>query len=271
MAYKRMTLNGRKMTPSTQRVDYNLIAHLYDEPGRDYDTDPNLIKFLEERADQPLSRTRILDMGCGTGKQLSANRIKYPELHIVGLDLFHGMLLQANKRCADVNWVQGDNTDPPFTDGSFDYITNQFSYHHVRTKSKMIAEVYRILKPGGRFAITNLDPWSMPGWIIYTCFPASKQRDFEDFLPLDTITLLMRKAGFTNIQFRRQLNHREERLDEFLEYASQRYRTSQLIAILDKDYEDGIAGLKARVASQGVHSCVASEICLIWVTGDKPK
>lgn len=55
------------MISSAQRVNYDLIAHLYDEPGRDYDTDPNLVKFLKKKADL---RIRILDMGCGTGKQL---------------------------------------------------------------------------------------------------------------------------------------------------------------------------------------------------------
>jgi SAM-dependent methyltransferase len=258
------------MTSQALRVNYDLIAPLYDEPGRNYDTDSNLVKFLEERANQQRSPVRILDMGCGTGKQLYANRIKYPELHIVGLDLFHGMLLQANKRCTDINWVQGDNTDPPFPDNSFDYITNQFSYHHVKNKSRLIAEVYRVLKPGGQFAITNIDPWSMPGWIVYTYFPASRRRDLSDFLPVDGLTSLMEKTGFHHMQIKRMHRRSEENLSEFLCYAAQRHRTSQLMAIHDDDYEEGIVNLKDSVGQLDNMNHVSSEINLVWITGDKP-
>jgi hypothetical protein len=45
-------------------------------------------------------------MNCGTGKQIAANHGNFSTLQFVGLDLFYGMLLQARKRCADVNWLQ---------------------------------------------------------------------------------------------------------------------------------------------------------------------
>lgn len=256
------------MTPPTQRVNYDLIAHLYDEPGRNYDTDPNLVSFLEQKF---IPQPHILDMGCGTGKQLAADYKKFPELQMVGLDLFYGMLHQARKRCNKINWIQGDSTNLPFRNNNFDYITNQFSYHHVYNKIGLLIEVYRLLKPGGRFVITNLDPWSMTGWIVYTYFPASRQRDLSDFLPVNEITSQMEVAGFCNIQVKRDHKKSEENLSEFLRYASQRHRTSQLIAIQDREYEDGIARLKDQIINLGDDFRVPSEICLVWITGDKPE
>lgn len=258
------------MATSSQRVNYDLIAHLYDEPGRDYETDPNLIKFLDLRTDIRSSRLRILDMGCGTGKQLTANHDTFPEVEMIGLDLFQGMLNQAYHRCEAIDWVRGDSANPPFADNRFDYVTNQFSYHHVQDKIGMIKAIFRILKPGGRFVITNLDPWSMPGWIVYTWFPQSRQRDLSDFLPVDELTNLMQKTGFCNIGVRCQHRHREENLNEFLKYASQRHRTSQLSAIRDEAYEVGIKNLKGSVVQLGMDAHVSSEICLVWITGDKP-
>lgn len=258
------------MTSSTHRVNYDLIAHLYDEPGRGYNTDPNLVKFLSERTDDHPYPLHILDIGCGTGKQLTANHNGFPEMPMTGLDLFHGMLQQARKRCGDINWIQGDSTAPPFGDSSFDYITNQFSYHHVQDKNRMITSVFRILKPNGRFVITNLDPWSMPEWIVYRFFPSAKQRDLLDFLPVEELTTLMEQTGFCDIRVSYQHSASEENLNGFLKYASQRHRTSQLMAIQDDEYESGIARLKANVIKLGNHASISSEICLAWIIGDKP-
>ena len=256
------------MDLQSQRVNYDLIAHLYDEPGRNYNTDSNLIDFLE---DHSIYRARILDLGCGTGKQLAVDYDEFPELQMVGLDLFHGMLLQASKRCRQINWIQGNGIDLPFGNNSFDYITNQFSYHHVYKKDRLIAEIYRTLRPDGRFVITNLDPWSMADWIVYRYFPNSKTRDFSDFLPVEELVSLMEKTEFCNIQVKREHIRSEENLYEFLQYASQRHRTSQLITIQDHEYEESIAKLKDDVENLGKDFPVSSEICLVWVTGDKPE
>ena len=254
------------MVLQSQRVNYDLIAHLYDEPGRNYKADFNLITFLKQNA---LPGLRILDMGCGTGKQLTADHCKFSGLRMVGVDVFHGMLLQAQKRCNEIIWIQGDNTNLPFRITSFDYITNQFSYHHVYQKDRLITETYRILKPGGRFVITNLDPWSMADWIVYQYFPASWERDLSDFLPVDELVTRMEKIGFRNIQVKRDHNWNEWNLYEFLCYASQRHRTSQLITIRDHEYEDGIAKLKDDIVKLGNGFRVPSEICLVWISGDK--
>ena len=252
-----------------QRVNYDEIAHLYDEPLRDYDVDTNLLGFLDEQPARRPSGIRVLDTGCGTGKQLTADRRAFPDGLMVGLDLFHGMLRQARWRCSAVAWVQGNSARPPFKDASFDYITNQFSYHHVPDKPRMIAEIGRVLSPGGRFVVTTIDPWSMPGWIVYTYFPAARQRDFEDCLPAEEFAALMTEAGFSNIQINRQHWHEKEGLKHFLDYASPRYRTSQLMAISDGDFKAGLARLTEEIEKSGDDACVDSEICLVTIKGDK--
>lgn len=132
------------------RVDYDLIAHLYDEPQRDHGVDPGLSLFLSQRPAIDPRQMAVLDMGCGTGKQLAANRGRFSDASLTGMDFFLGMLKQARKRSRDVFWVQGDSASPPFSSTSFDYITNQFSYPHVREKSRLVAETYRLLSSGRR-------------------------------------------------------------------------------------------------------------------------
>lgn len=258
------------MPSTTHRVDYDLIAHLYDEPGRDYSADPELLRFLKQKAGGDPASLRALDLGCGTGKQLAANHVRLSRLRLVGLDRFHGMLAQARRRCPAVDWLQGDGVTLPFPAAGFDFVTNQFSYHHVPDKAALFAEIYRVLKPGGRLVITNIDPWSMGGWIVYRYFSASRVRDTADFLPEDRLVPLLRQIGFRPIHVRRQLNRRQETLGSFLEYAGQRHRTSQLIAIPDEEYAEGLARIRAGIRQAGADACIPSELCLIWFTADKP-
>lgn len=95
-------------------------------------------------------------------------------------------------------------------------------------------------------------------------------RDQSEFLPVNQLTALMQKMGFCNIRVKYKHSRSEEDLNDFLRYASQRHRTSQLMAIPDSDYLEGMAKLKECVAAPGIDSHVSSEVCLVWVIGDKP-
>jgi hypothetical protein len=230
---------------SQQRVNYDTIAHLYDEPLRDYDTDPNLIVFEEEHPYLEPTDLLVLDLGCGTGKQLAANQKRFPGMSLVGLDLFRGMLYQAQQRCKAIAWIQ---------------------------EEKMITEVHRPLQAGGRFVMTNLDPWAMPDWIIYRYFPAARVCDHRDFLPTEAFAQLMEDVGFINIRITRHHQTMEQDLHQFLAYARQRFRTSQLMVIPDDDYEAGIQEIERDVGRAGDKETGSkSEICIATVTGDRPE
>ncbi len=135
---------------ASQRINYDLIAHRYDSgPHRGKEVDPHLLAFLAERGESGVAPT-ILDLGCGTGSQLVANQTHLPRATFVGLDLFAGMLQQAQPKSQTVYWLQGNNALLPFANTSFDYVSNQFSFHHVQNKAAMIEGVYRVLKENGR-------------------------------------------------------------------------------------------------------------------------
>lgn len=253
---------------SKQRLNYDEIAHLYDEPIRDYDVDPNLVNYLAEQPDSRAGK-RILDLGCGTGKQLSADFHTFPDLSLIGMDLFSGMLWVAQKRGPSVAWVQGDNAHPPFSAGSFDYITNQFSYQHVQQREKMVSEIYRLLKEGGRFVMNNIDPWHMSEWVIYQFFPAAWELDIADFLPVDKFVGLMETAGFTNIEVSRRNEVTDMTLQEVKEYVSRRTAASQFMAISDEAYAAGLQTIERKIKSLGKESKIQSSFCFLTILGDK--
>jgi SAM-dependent methyltransferase len=253
---------------SKQRLNYDKIAHLYDEPFRDYAVDSNLLAFLNQ---QPAGRSdvRVLDLGCGTGKQLTADSQTLSKIQFIGLDLFSGMLQIARKRGPTVSWVQGDSDNPPFAPNSFDYITNQFSYQHVQQQQKLIQTFYRLLKPGGRFVLNNIDPWHMTGWFIYQFFPTSWDLDVGDFIPTDRFVALMKTAGFKRIEVTRQNSTTEMTLAEVYDSVSNRSRTSQFIAISDDAYTEGVRRAGVALEQQGAGATIQSDFCFLTITGDK--
>lgn len=250
---------------SKQRLNYDRIAHLYDEPIRDYGVDPNLVKFLSTA---PESK-RVLDLGCGTGKQLTADFHSFANVHFFGMDLFAGMLGVAQKRGPGLGWVQGDNANAPFADGSFDYITNQFSYQHVQQREKMVGEIYRLLRRGGRFVMNNIDPWHMREWVIYQFFPACWELDVVDFLPVEAFVRLMEGVGFGRVEVSRQDQITEMTLGEVYAYVSRRTAASQFMAISDKDYAAGLRNVEEKIEAQGRERTIQSAFCFLTISGDK--
>ena len=258
---------GKTMT--MHRIDYDRVAQLYDEPERDHVVDSNLLAFLASSAESR-STFRILDIGCGTGKQLAVNRQRFPHILMVGLDRFAGMLRIARRRCPDVLWVQGDGASLPLSSVAFDYITSQFAYPHVRNTGQLLRELCRTLKPGGRFVMTNIDPWSMPEWIIYRYFPEAFALDQQDFVPVDQFVSLMHEAGFQDVRVARDELTRQESVGTFLEFATTRHRASQLMAISDEAYTAGLRRVRAALAEgRDQEVFVRSEFVLVTIVGHK--
>ncbi len=115
--------------------------------------------------------TRVLDIGCGTGKFAARVLQRFPETQVWGLDLCPGMLGQAKERVhasgGRLHLVQGDSERLPFADGHFDVITCSHSFHHYPNQERVVAEMHRVLKPGGRLFIIDGDRDRLWGWFIF--------------------------------------------------------------------------------------------------------
>jgi ubiquinone/menaquinone biosynthesis C-methylase UbiE len=125
---------------TTSRVNYDAIAHLYDgQPYRGKTIDPELVTFIAQHAAP--DRLILLDIACGTGSPLVANRPIVPYASLVGLDQSLGMLAQARSKGADISCVQADVAQLPFRAESFDFICCQFGFHHLPYKARTLREI----------------------------------------------------------------------------------------------------------------------------------
>ena len=110
---------------------------------------------------------KILDLGCGIGKSTFPYCDLYPEAEVYGLDYAAPMIKYGHKlaesRNKKVHFVQNFAEETGFEDNSFDLVTALWLFHEIPKPAmrKVVKEAYRILKPGGTFAIMESPPYKM--------------------------------------------------------------------------------------------------------------
>lgn len=103
----------------------------------------------------------VLDIGCGPGWFWAATAASLPsDLHLTLADQSAGMIAEALERCrplplGSVQAREADAMALPFADASFDGVIAMHMLYHVADQPKAIAEMARVLKPGGFLAVTT--------------------------------------------------------------------------------------------------------------------
>jgi ubiquinone/menaquinone biosynthesis C-methylase UbiE len=109
----------------------------------------------------------VLDVGCGTGASaLPAARYVGPGGTVLGVDLAENLLAQARAKAAQsdvqhVEFRQADMTNLGFPDHHFDAVVSVFSVFFVPDMEALVRELWRMVKPGGKLAITT---WGHSFW-----------------------------------------------------------------------------------------------------------
>jgi ubiquinone/menaquinone biosynthesis C-methylase UbiE len=100
----------------------------------------------------------VLDLGCGTGRLLQRLANHYPDLRGTGLDFSPEMLHQArhyNRHRPRLIFVRGNAAPLCFANEQFDSVFNTFSFLHYLEPERVLAEINRVLRPGGTFYLVD--------------------------------------------------------------------------------------------------------------------
>ncbi len=107
----------------------------------------------------------VLDVGCGTGNLTMAAKVRAgADGTVWGIDAAPEMIQEAERKAAekqlDVRYQVALIEDIPFPDGEFDVVLSSLMLHHLPRdlKRQGVAEISRVLKPGGRFVAVDVDP-----------------------------------------------------------------------------------------------------------------
>jgi len=154
----------------------------------------------------------VLDVGCGTGASaLPAAQAVGPNGHVLGVDLSARLLEHARTKATayglkNVEFRLADMTALGFPDDHFDAVISVFSIFFVPDMEGLVRELWRMVRPGGKLAVTTWGPRIFEP--AYSRWLAAVQRERPDlhsaFNPWDRITdvetvkRLLLDGGVTN-------------------------------------------------------------------------
>lgn len=135
------------------------VAGMFDDVAKHYDRTNDVLsagnaalwRAAMVRAVAPVAGERILDVAAGTGTSSAA--LARSGAEVIALDFSAGMVAEGRRKRKKIEFVEGDAERLPFPDNQFDAVSISFGLRNVNEPKQALAEMFRVLKPGGRLVV----------------------------------------------------------------------------------------------------------------------
>jgi demethylmenaquinone methyltransferase/2-methoxy-6-polyprenyl-1,4-benzoquinol methylase len=116
---------------------------------------------------------QVLDLCCGTGDMTFALHRRMKGGQLFGADFSHAMLVRAEEKSGDrkIRWIEADALNLPFASDQFQLVTSAFGFRNLANYDAGLAEIFRVLAPGGEIGILDFgEPKGLIGKIYRLYF-----------------------------------------------------------------------------------------------------
>jgi demethylmenaquinone methyltransferase/2-methoxy-6-polyprenyl-1,4-benzoquinol methylase len=118
---------------------------------------------------------QVLDLCCGTGDMTFAlhRRSGRSDVKFFGADFSHAMLVRAEQKSGkrNIHWIEADALNLPLASNQFHLVTSAFGFRNLASYDGGLAEIYRVLAPGGEVGILDFgEPKGLLGQIYRVYF-----------------------------------------------------------------------------------------------------
>jgi len=197
-------------TSCCSEVDYSVFSESYDKlEGYNPDADLGLGCGLPTEFANIQPGNSVLDLGSGAGNDCFVARALVGETgYVAGIDFTEAMIEKARENArtlgyTNVDFIQGDIDDIPVRFGVVDVVISNCVLNLVPDKPKAFSEMFRVLKQGGHFCISDV--------VLQGELPVGVKEDATMYagcvsgaLPREEYLSIIEEAGFNNVEVKKE-------------------------------------------------------------------